>query len=130
MVGWVRVIGCNIDFEDGMYLVVIEVKDKVGFVVCGLLNIFIVDISFFLIMYIQYGYFGEILVVINKLCIIFRVYFEIEDDLLRVVMYKVGVGSYFGVDDVMRFQLILLSKLEFLLRVNWIVLNLLFLESN
>lgn len=52
MVGWVWFIGCNIDFEDGVYLVVIEVKDRVGVVVCGLLNIFIVDSSFFEIIYV------------------------------------------------------------------------------
>lgn len=32
-----------------------------------------------------------------------KLYFEIEDDLFKVVVYKVVIGSYVGVDDVMKF---------------------------
>ena len=128
--GRVRVTGRNIDLEDGMYSVVIEAKDKAGLAARGLSNTFIVDTSPPLITYIQHGHFGETLAAINTPRITFRAYFEIEDDLSRVATYKVGVGSYSGADDVMRFQLIPLSKPESSLRANWTAPNLLSLESN
>ena len=78
----------------------------------------------------QHGHFGETLAVINTPRTTFRAYFEIEDDLSRVATYKVGVGSYPGADDVMRLQLIPLSKPEYSLRANWTAPNLLSLENN
>ena len=128
--GRVRSTGRNIDLEDGVYSVVIEAKDKAGVAARGLSNTFIVDSSPPVVTYVQHGHFGETVQHINTPLTTFRAYFEIEDDLSKVAMYKVGVGSYAGADDVMKFQTVTLSLPVSSLRANWTAPNSLTLENN
>lgn len=130
MAGQVRATGRNIDLRDGVYSVVIEAKDRAGGIARGLSNTFIVDSSPPVITYIQHGHFGDNKQYVNAPFITFKSYFEIEDDLSKVISYKVGVGSYVGADDVLKFQTVLLSKSVSLLRANWTAANSTRLENN
>ena len=117
--GRVRSTGRNIDLEDGVYSVVIEAKDRAGVIARGLSNTFIVDSSPPVVTYVQHGHFGETQEHVNTQFITFKSYFEIEDDLSKVASYKVGVGSYAGADDVLKFQIVSLSQPVSSLRANW-----------
>ena len=117
--GRVRSTGRNIDLKDGVYSVVIEAKDRAGVVSRGLSNTFIVDSSPPEITYVQHGHFGETKQHIKSPFTVFTSYFEVEDDLSKVAAYKVGVGSYAGADDVMKFQTVSLSLPVSSLRTNW-----------
>ena len=117
--GQVRSTGRNIDLEDGVYSVVIEAKDKAGVSARGLSNTFIVDSSPPVITYVQHGHFGETIEHVNTPFTTFRSYFEIEDDLSKVASYKVGVGSYAGADDVLKFQAVSLRESVSSSRANW-----------
>ena len=128
--GRVQATGRNIDLEDGVYSVVIEAKDRAGVAARGLSNTFIVDSSPPEITYVQHGHFGETLQYINLPFATLRSYFEIEDDLSKVAAYKVGVGSYAGADDVMKFQTISLSLPVSSLRANWTASKSLPLENS
>ena len=128
--GPVRSTGCNIDLEDGVYSVVIEAKDRAGVATRGLSNTFIVDSTPPEINYVQHRHFGETLQHINLPFATLKSYFEIEDDLSKVAVYKVGVGSYAGADDVMKFQTISLRLPVSALRANWTAPKSLSLENN
>ena len=128
--GRVRSAGRNIDLEDGVYSVIIEAKDKAGVAARGLSNTFIVDSSPPVVTYVQHGHFGKTLQHINTPLITFKAYFEIEDDLSKVAMYKVGVGSYAGADDIIKFQNVTLSPAVSSLRANWTAPKILSLDSS
>ena len=128
--GRVRSTGRNIDLEDGVYSVVIEAKDRAGVAARGLSNTFIVDSTPPEISYVQHGHFGETLQHINLPSATLKSYFEIEDDLSKVAVYKVGVGSYAGADDVTKFQTISLRSPVSSLRANWTAPKALSLENN
>ena len=128
--GKVRSTGRSVDLEDGVYSVVIEAKDKAGVVSRGTSNTFIVDSSPPSIFYIQHGHFGEVQEYNNAQFLFFKSYFEIEDDLSKVASYKVGIGSYPGADDVLKFQTVLLSQPVSLLRTNWTAPNLTLIENS
>lgn len=96
--------------EDGIYSVVIKAKDKAGKTSRGLSNTFIVDSSPPTIKHVHHGHQNELLQYLNKKLHTFRAYLELEDDLAKIVSYKVGVGSYSGADDVLSFESI---KLHF-----------------
>ncbi|XP_015767122.1 PREDICTED: uncharacterized protein LOC107345883, partial [Acropora digitifera] len=120
----------SVDLEDGVYSVVIEAKDKAGVVCRGTSNTFIVDSSPPSIFYIQHGHFGEVQEYSNYQFVFFKSYFEIEDDLSKVASYKVGIGSYPGADDVLKFQTVLLSQPVSFLRTNWTAPNLTLMENS
>ena len=128
--GRVRSTGRNIDLEDGVYSVVIEAKDRAGVAARGLSNTFIVDSTPPEITYVQHGHLGETLQHINLSFATLKSYFEIEDDLSKVAVYKVGVGSYAGADDVIKFQTISLRIPVSSLRSNWTAPKALSLENN
>ena len=128
--GKVRSSGRNIDLNDGVYSVVIKAKDRAGVVSRGSSNPFIVDSSPPSIIYIQHGHFGEAQKYSNAQFKTFKSYFEIEDDLSKVVSYKVGIGSYSGAHDVLEFQTVSLSQPVALLRANWTASSSTLLENN
>ncbi|KAJ7365984.1 hypothetical protein OS493_002726 [Desmophyllum pertusum] len=120
LAGRQRYTGRNINLQDGVYSVAIEASDKAGVATRGLSNTFIVDSSPPVITLVQHGHFGETMAYTNTSFITFRSYFVIEDDLSKVKAYKIGVGSYSGADDVIKFQSF--SSLRFptsLLQGNW-----------
>ena len=119
LVGRQRYTGRNIHLPDGVYSVAIEASDKAGVAARGLSNTFIVDSSPPLIILVQHGHFGEPLASINTSVVTFQSYFVVEDDLSQVKAYKIGVGSYPGADDVVKFQLVSLHFPTSSLRANW-----------
>ena len=119
LAGRQRYTGRNINLRDGVYSVAIEATDKAGVAARGLSNTFIVDSSPPLITLVQHGHFGEKLMYVNSAEITFRSYIVIEDDLSKVKAYKIGVGSYSGADDIIKFQLFTLSVPKSSLRANW-----------
>ena len=108
-----------IDLQDGIYSVAIEASDKAGVTVRGLSNTFIVDSSSPVITVVQHGHFGETLAYTNALVITFRSYFVVEDDLSKVKAYKIGVGSYPGADDIIKFQSFTLNFPAASVQANW-----------
>ena len=130
MAGKVRSTGRNIDLKDGVYSVVIEAKDQAGVIGRGLSNTFIVDSSPPVITYVQHGHLGETQEHINAPITTFKAYFEIEDDLSKVASYKIGVGSYAGADDVLKFRAVSLSQPVSSLRANWTASQKTSLENN
>ena len=111
--------GRNIDLKDGIYSVAIEASDKAGITARGLSNTFIVDTTPPLIMLVQHGHYGEALAYLNTSSVTFRSYFVLEDDLSKVKAYKVGVGSYSGADDIIKFQFFTLRFPTSSLQANW-----------
>ncbi|KAL9987460.1 hypothetical protein ACROYT_G001773 [Oculina patagonica] len=119
LAGRQRYTGRNINLPDGVYSVAIEASDKAGIAARGLSNTFIVDSSPPLIILVQHGHFGETLASINTSVVTFQSYFVVEDDLSQVKAYKVGVGSYSGADDIVKFQFFSLPLPTSSLRANW-----------
>ena len=111
--------GRHIDMEDGVYSVVLEVTDKAGITSRGFSNTFIVDSSPPLILLLQHGHFGETMEFVNTTVIAFRSYFIVEDDLSGIAAYKIGVGTFSGADDVVKFETFTLSEFTSTLRTNW-----------
>ncbi|KAL9987450.1 hypothetical protein ACROYT_G001763 [Oculina patagonica] len=128
--GHQRNAGRNINLQDGVYSVAIEATDKAGIASRGLSNTFIVDSSPPLITIVQHGHFGENLVYINSAEVTFRSYFVIEDDLSKVKAYKIGVGSYSGADDIIKFKLFSLNVAKSSLRANWTSPKPTFIKNN
>ena len=125
-----RYAGRNINLKDGVYSVAIEASDKAGVASRGLSNTFIVDSSPPLIPLVQHGHFGEALAYVNASVVTFRSYFMVEDELSRVKAYKIGVGSYSGGDDIIKFQSFSLRFPTSSLRANWTSLTPTFLKNN
>ena len=111
--------GRSISMDDGVYSVAIEATDKAGITSQGFSNTFIVDSSPPLITLVQHGYFGETVEFVNTTVIKFRSYFILEDDLSVITACKIGVGTYSGADDVVKFQTFYLRKHTSTLRANW-----------
>ena len=130
LAGRQRSSGRSIDLEDGVYSVAIEARDKAGVTSSGLSNIFIVDSSPPLITLVQHGHFGETMEYVNAPVIRFRSYFMVEDDLSLITAYKIGVGSYSGADDVMKFETVSLGQPTSSMRANWTSLKPTTLENN
>ena len=130
LVGLQRRSGRNVDLEDGIYSVAIEASDKAGVTSRGFSNTFIVDSSPPLIPLVQHGHFGEIIEYVNTPIITFRSFFVVEDDLSVVTSYQIGVGSYSGADDVIKFETFSLRQPTSLLRSNWTSLTPTAIENN
>ena len=111
--------GRNIEMEDGVYSIVLEVTDKAGITSRGFSDTFIVDSSPPLISLLQHGHFGETMEFVNTTVITFRSYFIVEDDLSGIAAYKIGVGTFSGADDVLKFETFTLSEFTSTLRTNW-----------
>jgi len=122
--------GRNIELEDGVYSVAIEATDKAGVATRGLSNTFIVDSSPPVVIVVQHGHFGETMTFINSTVATFRSYFVVEDNLSKVKAYKVGIGSYSGADDVIKFQSFYLRFSMSYLQVNWTSFKPTSLKSN
>ena len=130
LAGLQRHSGRNIDLEDGVYSVAIEASDKAGVTSRGFSNTFIVDSSPPLITLVQHGHFGEKMEYVNTPILTFRSYFMAEDDLSTITGYQIGVGSYPGADDVIKFQTVSLHHPTSLLRANWTSLRLTSIENS
>ena len=129
-VGRQRYTGRNINFQDGVYSVAIKATDKAGVAARGLSNTFIVDSSPPVITLVQHGHLGESISFTNASVVTFRSYFVIEDDLSKVKAYKIGVGSFSGADDIIKFQSFSLPLPVSSLRANWTSLKPSSLENN
>lgn len=122
--------GRTVDLSDGVYSVAIEAKDKAGVTSRALSNSFIVDSSPPLITLVQHGHFGEKVRYVNSSVITFRSFFIVEDDLSVITSYKIGVGSFPGADDVLRFVTINLQHSTSSLQANWTSLKISTLENS
>lgn len=111
--------GRNVDLEDGVYSVVIEARDKTGIASLSFSNTFVVDSSAPLIASLQHGHYGEMMEFVNTPIITFRCFFVVEEDLSTFIAYKIGVGSYSGADDIIKFVSVSLSHSTSTLRANW-----------
>ena len=81
--------------DDGIYSVAIEAKDRAGETSRGLSNTFIVDSSPPQVKHVQHGYSNESLQYLRERTLTFRAYIEVEDDLTKIVAYKVFVFLLF-----------------------------------
>lgn len=104
--------------EDGVYSIAIEATDKAGVTSRGFSNTFIVDSSPPLITLVKHGHFGETMAFVNTTIVTFRSYFIVEDDLSVLTAYKIGVGTYSGGDDVIKFENFSLREYTSTLRAN------------
>lgn len=111
--------GRSIDMEEGVYSVAIEATDKAGVNSRGFSNTFIVDSSPPLIILVQHGYFGETMEFVNTTVITFRSYFIVKDELSLITACKIGVGTFSGADDVVKFKTFSLREHTSTLRANW-----------
>ena len=111
--------GRSIDMEDGVYSVAIEATDKAGVNSRGFSNTFIVDSSPPLIILVQHGYFGETMEFVNTTVITFRSYFIVKDEISLITACKIGVGTFSGADDVVKFETFSLREHTSTLRANW-----------
>ena len=111
--------GRSINMEDGVYSVAIEVTDKAGVTSRSFSNTFIVDSSPPLIILVQHGCFGETVEFVNTTVITFRSYFIVKDELSLITAYKIGVGTFSGADDVVKFETYSLREHASTLRANW-----------
>ena len=118
-VGRVRMSGRSVDLRDGVYSAVVEATDKAGMTSIGYSNVFIVDSTPPDVIDLQHGHLGDIIMFTNNQDLTFRSYFRLEDDLSKVLAYKVFVGSYIGADDVSSSQSIVLSHSQYAIAVNW-----------
>ena len=130
LAGRQRRSGRNVNLRDGVYSVVIEARDKAGVKSRGFSNTFIVDTTPPLITLAQHGHYGETIEYVNTPVFMFRSFFTVEDDLSVVTAYKVGVGSYSGADDVIKFETVSLRHPTSFLRTNWTSLNSTSLKNN
>lgn len=130
LTGRQRYSGRTVDLSDGVYSVAIEAKDKAGVTSRALSNSFIVDSSPPLITLVQHGHFGEKVRYVNSSVITFRSFFIVEDDLSVITSYKIGVGSFPGADDVLRFVTINLQHSTSSLQANWTSLKISTLENS
>ena len=125
-----RYSGRNINLQDGVYSMVIEATDKAGLAAQGLSNTFIVDSSPPVITLVQHGHFGDKMTITNASVVTFRSHFAVEDDLSKVKAYKIGVGSFSGADDIIKFHSIPLPSPVSSLRTNWTALKPTSLKNN
>ena len=130
LAGRQRLSGRNVNLRDGVYSVVIEARDKAGVKSRGFSNTFIVDTTPPLITLVQHGHYGETIEYVNTPVFMFRSFFTVEDDLSVVTAYKVGVGSYSGADDIIKFDTVSLRHPTSFLRTNWTSLNSTSLKNN
>ena len=129
-VGTLSYSGRNINMEDGVYSIAIEATDKAGVTSRGFSNTFIVDSSPPSITLVKHGHFGETMAFVNTTIVTFRSYFIVEDDLSVLTAYKIGVGTYSGGDDVIKFENFSLREYTSTLRANWTSLVPTTLENN
>ena len=114
-----RFTGRNINLQDGIYSLVVEASDKAGVSTRGRSNAFIVDSSPPTITRVQHGHFGERTDITNSSVVTFRSHFVVEDNLSKIKAYKIGVGSYSGADDIIKFQFFSFPLPVTSLRANW-----------
>ena len=108
-----------VNLQDGIYSVAIEASDQAGLSVRGLSNSFVVDSSPPAIKLLQHGHYGETIAYTNASSISFRSYFMVEDNVSKIKAYKIGVGSYPGADDIIKFQPHSLTLLKTSIQANW-----------
>ena len=130
LAGRQRLSGRNVNLRDGVYSVVIEARDKAGVKSRGFSNTFIVDTTPPFIITVQHGHYGETIEYVNTPVMTFRSFFAVEDDLSMVTAYRVGVGSFSGADDVIKFETVSLRHPTPFLRANWTSLNSTSLKDN
>lgn len=118
-VGRVVISGLHVVMPNGVFSVIVEAEDRAGVRSNALSESFIIDTTPPKVVNIHHGNEGQPIMYTRNKNHTFSAYFEMTEDVSDIASYSLGVSSYPGGDDVIRFASHQPDVVSNVIRVNW-----------